>query len=77
MTRYSSPRRGPTRGDTELELQVHHETDSAWLVSDDGDEDAAVWLPKSQVRRGDRTSREHEIYAFEVPTWLAEDKNLV
>lgn len=74
---YRSVRRGPERGDTELELQVHHETSEAWLVSPDGDEDEAVWLPKSKVRRGERTSRSQEIYAFEVPTWLAQEKGLV
>lgn len=31
----------------DLELMIHHETDAAVLVSDDGDVKGAVWLPKS------------------------------
>lgn len=37
----------------DVACQQHHETDRAFLVSDDGERDTAVWLPKSQVERGD------------------------
>jgi hypothetical protein len=33
----------------DLELMVHHVTDRAVLVSTDGDEAGAVWLPKSRI----------------------------
>jgi hypothetical protein len=31
-----------------LTLTLHHETERAILVSDDGDKARAVWIPKSQ-----------------------------
>jgi hypothetical protein len=34
---------------TDLELMIHHETAKAVLVSDDGEREHAVWLPKSQI----------------------------
>ncbi len=33
----------------DLALVLHHETEKAILVSDDGNREAAKWLPKSQV----------------------------
>ena len=33
----------------ELEMQLHIETEKAILVSEDGEEESAVWLPKSQI----------------------------
>lgn len=32
----------------DLELRLHHQTEAAILVSDDGDRSNAVWIPKSQ-----------------------------
>jgi hypothetical protein len=63
----------------ELELWVHFETDKAFLVSEDNENDNGVWLPKSQIdwvedaqqrRKGYRTT-------FYVPMWLCEKKGLV
>lgn len=31
---------------TDIEVAIHHETERAILVSLDGDEDNAIWLPK-------------------------------
>jgi hypothetical protein len=62
--------------DMELELWVHFETDKAFLVSEDNENDNGVWLPKSQIdwvedaqqrRKGYRTT-------FYVPMWLCEKK---
>ena len=36
----------------EIEMQMHSHTQKAILVSDDGDEDSAVWLPVSQTSSG-------------------------
>ena len=36
----------------EIEMQMHSHTQKAILVSDDGDEDSAVWLPVSQTLSG-------------------------
>jgi hypothetical protein len=47
----------------------------AILVSDDGDENNAVWLPRSQIEYygGD----EGDIITVELPDWLAEAKGLI
>ena len=63
---------------TELRLALHHETGGAVLVSDDGDRESAVWLPKSQVRRGELVgSGLPRVYLWDVPVWLAEKEGLV
>lgn len=55
-------------------LHLHHETPLAILVSDDGEENNAVWLPRSKIE----IVREidDETVEVEVPDWLAEEKGL-
>lgn len=53
----------------ELTVDIHHETESAWLVSDDGNKETAVWIPKSQC--------EFEDGVLHCPEWLAFDKGLI
>jgi len=60
---------------TDVACQLHHETDKAFLVSDDGDREKAVWLPKSQVEQGDAKGK--GVFIFTMPEWLAADKGLV
>lgn len=63
-------------------LYVHHETDSAWKVSECGDEDDAFWLPRSQVTTDEvnqlRNGRglSERAYNFEIPDWLATERGL-
>lgn len=61
-------------------LYVHHETDSAWCVSETGDDDDTFWLPKSQVSTDERNmlrnSPSEKAYEFEIPEWLATEKGL-
>jgi len=57
----------------ELTLHLHHETEKAILVSDDGDEKHAVWLPKSQVTWEDQNGG----ILVECPEWLAMAKELI
>jgi hypothetical protein len=59
----------------DLTLQLHHETVKAFLVSDDGDENHAVWIPKSQCEQG--TAKGNGAYEFTMPEWLAMDKELI
>lgn len=61
----------------DVTLQVHHETDKAFLVSDDGDRTKAVWVAKSQCERGDRAPIGKGIYEFSMPEWLATEKGFV
>lgn len=55
-------------------MQLHHATDKAVLVSDDGDRDNAVWVPLSQckIETGKRG-----IVTITLPEWLAIEKGLV
>lgn len=57
----------------DLSLHYHLATDKAIMVSENGDEDKAVWLPKSQI--------EYEIKKGSVevtlPEWLAKAKGLI
>jgi len=56
----------------DIAVQVKHETDKAYLVSD-GVKD--VWLPKSQVELDDSQGDEAAIVTM--PEWLAKDKGLI
>jgi hypothetical protein len=56
-------------------LHLHHETTAAFLVSDTGEDEDAVWLPKSQVEQAEETAS--QCYVFVVPEWLAMKKGLL
>lgn len=58
----------------DLSVQLHHETDKAVLVSDDGNKDKAVWLPLSQIEI-ERTNG--GVVTVTLPEWLATEKGLV
>lgn len=58
----------------DLTLRLHHETPQAILVSDDGEEKHAVWLPKSQIEW--QETKPGYVEAV-VPEWLAADKRLI
>ena len=60
----------------EIAVEIHYITDRAYLVSDTGDEDDAVWIPKSQVEPMTPPEIGEEVI-FEIPEWLAEDKGLI
>ena len=58
----------------DITVQVHAKTDRAILVSDDGEESNAVWLPLSQVEVEMKQGGTAEIT---LPEWLALDKGLI
>lgn len=58
----------------DLTLQLHHRTERAILVSDDGDRDKAAWLPLAQV---EVQSQPRGIVVVTMPEWLAIDRGLV
>lgn len=58
----------------DIAVQLHHQTERAILVSDDGDREKAVWIPLSQCeveRKRDGT------VIVTMPEWLAIEKGLV
>ena len=64
----------------ELDLYLHAETGRAWLVSEDGDRDSGVWLPKSQcieLRRVLGPRNEPDEIVIDVPEWLCREKDLL
>lgn len=60
----------------DLTLYLHHETDRAYLVSDTGEEDAAVWVPKSQCEFNARKPGS-AVCEFTMAEWLAQAKGLI
>jgi hypothetical protein len=57
----------------DVTMQLHHRTDRAILVSDDGDKDNAVWLPLSQVEVLPKNDGMVEVT---MPEWLAVEKGI-
>lgn len=53
----------------------HAETDKAVLISDSGEKDDAVWLPKSQIEI--EHNRGESFITVTLPEWLAMDKGLI
>ncbi len=58
----------------DIKMQKHAETERAILVSDDGNKDHAVWLPKSQI---EIEEEKDGFILVSLPEWLALEKNLV
>jgi hypothetical protein len=62
----------------DLEVMVHHQTDKAWLVSNDGERKNAVWIPKSQGEMEQKlTSGLHPVWILTAPEPLLIEKGLV
>ena len=57
----------------DVAVQLHHETEKAWLVSDDGDKKRAIWIPKSQAE----IEAKGGAHILTMPEWLALDKRLI
>lgn len=58
----------------DLTMQLHHETEKAVLVSDDGVRANAMWLPKNTV---EVEAKEGGVVIVTLPEWLAFAKGLV
>ncbi|TPN44419.1 hypothetical protein FJ981_27880 [Mesorhizobium sp. B1-1-4] len=58
----------------DVTVQLHHETDRAVLVSDDGERESAIWIPLSQC---EVLKRPNGIAIVTMPEWLALDKGLI
>lgn len=58
----------------DLTVQLHHETERAVLVSDDGNRQAAVWLPKASI---EIEMKPKGVAIVTLPEWLAIAKGLV
>ncbi len=58
----------------DIKVQIHHRTEKAVLVSDDGDRNRAVWLPLSQIEINEESAG---VLDLTLPLWLAKDKGLI
>ena len=58
----------------DITVKKHHQTEKAILVSLDGDETKAKWVPLSQI---EINSENDGLLEITLPRWLAEDKELV
>lgn len=58
----------------DVTMQLHHRTERAVLVSDDGERERAVWLPLAQI---EIVTRERGLVEVTLPEWLAVEKGLV
>lgn len=72
----------------DIDVVIHHGTDKALLVSIDGNESRAQWLPKSRIeidhkpgfvqgKRNNSQSVQLNIATITLPTSLAKEKGLV
>lgn len=59
----------------DLAMHLHFETTRAILVSDDGDEKTAQWLPKSQVEFTEGPIGTE--ITVTMPEWLAQKRGLI
>lgn len=57
----------------DIAVHLHHETAKAWLVSDTGERDRAVWIPKSQGELEPKGS----VHILTVPERLAVEKRFM
>lgn len=59
---------------TEICAEIIYETDAAYLISDDGNNQ--TWIPKSQIKT-DQSGKKGDTIIFTMPEWLAIDKGFV
>ena len=59
---------------TDIDVQLLHQTDKAWLVTD-SEPGSAVWIPKSQAELSETAIA--GIYTVTLPEWLAQEKGLI
>lgn len=58
----------------DVAVQLHRKTEKAILVSSDGDQTKAQWLPKSQCEIEEKGDG---ILIVTAPTWLLKDKGFL
>ena len=58
----------------DVEVTLHHETEKAWFVSDSGERQAAVWVPKSQAEL--HAEENGKSWTLTAPVWLLAEKGL-
>lgn len=58
-----------------LRMRCHAETGKAMLLSEDGEEGNAVWIPKSQIVRAE--AGRDEDGEFEIKEWMAKKNGLI
>ena len=60
----------------DIAVTLHHETERALLVSDDGDCNMAVWIPKSSCEIEKHRNRK-DVWTLTLPERLALEKGFI
>jgi len=58
----------------EFTMEIKAETTLAYLFFDGDNE---MWIPKSQISEFDRHGDDDDMATFEIPEWLAIEKDLI
>jgi hypothetical protein len=61
-------------GLVDVEVQIHHRTERAVLVSDDGDRENAVWLALALV---EIEMKQGDLAEVTMPEWLAKERGFI
>lgn len=58
----------------DIDVHLHHKTDKAWLISDDGDRARAVWV---SMEHCELLKKRGAIHIATMPEWQAFEKGLI
>jgi hypothetical protein len=63
----------------DFDVHLHARTEKAVLISQDGEEDNAVWIPLSQcqIEKAHPNKPFENLWFLTLPEWLALDKGLI
>ncbi len=61
----------------DIDVHLHHKTEKAFLISDDGDRKNAVWVPKEHCELEPKRGAGPNIHVATMPTWQALEKGLI
>lgn len=58
----------------DVSMHLHHRTEKAVLVSNNGDREKAIWLPISEI---ETEMKRGNLVEVTLPEWLAMEKGLI
>lgn len=67
----------PKSGLVDIDVHLHHQTEKAVLISDDGDRKRAVWVPKEHCELEHKRGSGPNIHVATMPEWQALEKGLI
>lgn len=61
----------------DVAMCLHHMTEKAVLVSDDGEKEHGIWLAKSQIEMDPEDALPGQTITVTMPEWLAKNDGLI